>query len=116
MDGKVWIELDCQNDNDALEAGAVGTFKISRLKEIRMIRLMQTGPNHFGGHHLIISAFEIFGWLLEQKLFPQHHLLRLSQMMATLQHSRSPGAVRYFGGSSCLWIPLRMKLIETLKI
>jgi hypothetical protein len=66
MDGQSWIELDTRAANDDLnDANITQTFSVSRSDEVQMIRLRLTGPNHHGSHELVITAFEIFGSLIE---------------------------------------------------
>jgi hypothetical protein len=61
-----WIEIDRRKDNSDLKAShSVASFSVSNSAECRFIRLTQTGPNHNQTHELRISAFEIFGTLLE---------------------------------------------------
>jgi hypothetical protein len=65
-DGKSWTELDRRdNNNDLNGSSASATFSISRSAPVRMIRLRQTGPNHGGSNFLDMTAFEIFGSLIE---------------------------------------------------
>jgi hypothetical protein len=65
-DGTVWIRLDDRTNNGELNcANAVATFAISQSQSVRLIRLQQTGPDHYGCNSLILCSFEVFGTLLE---------------------------------------------------
>jgi hypothetical protein len=84
IDGGNWIELDRRNDNHNLNAArAVATFTVARVEQVSMVRVRTTGKNHdvtrpklivkhpwgpegWGGPWcLVLSAFEIFGVLVE---------------------------------------------------
>jgi hypothetical protein len=66
LDGSNWEEIDRrENNNDLNGSSFIKTFSISKSIECRFIRLHQIGPNHYGNNHLLFSAFEIFGSLLE---------------------------------------------------
>jgi hypothetical protein len=65
-DGSNWVEIDRRENNNELNgASKISTFSISKSMECRMIRLCQIGQNHQGNHHLLFSALEIFGFLIE---------------------------------------------------
>jgi hypothetical protein len=65
-DGSRWTILDeRQNNTDLSQKLAIVTFKITHPEEVRMIRVRQTGLNHNGTHCLAISAFEVFGDVIE---------------------------------------------------
>jgi hypothetical protein len=64
-DGK-WVRLDCRTDNtDLTGAGAVRTFSIESVCEVRSVRLQQTGANSSNDNHLILKSIEFFGELRE---------------------------------------------------
>jgi hypothetical protein len=64
--GDTWIELDRrENDKELNATNVTRTFSVSRPDEIRMIRLRQIGPNHFGSHKIKLSSIKIFGSLIE---------------------------------------------------
>jgi hypothetical protein len=65
-DGGEWTQLDRQTKRFALnDAAALATFPVGHSEQVRFVRLRQTGENHAGGHSLLISAFEIYGYLVE---------------------------------------------------
>jgi hypothetical protein len=72
-DGANWVELDGREENSKLNDGdAHASFDIARQQEMRMIRLRQTGPNHWNGstgaggyNKIVLQAFELFGTLIE---------------------------------------------------
>jgi hypothetical protein len=65
-DGRRWQELDRQEDNEQLNGTwFTGTFAVAGGGECRFIRLVNIGRNHFGNDCLRISAWEIFGSLIE---------------------------------------------------
>jgi hypothetical protein len=65
-DGTQWTEIDRrENNNDVNGQNIVCIFSASAPCEARFIRLRQTGKNHIGGWCIMISAFEIFGTLIE---------------------------------------------------
>jgi hypothetical protein len=66
LDGEDWAEIDRRTDNyDLCQDSPVVAFDVSNSAECRFIRLTQIGENHNGDDHLSISAFELFGTLLE---------------------------------------------------
>jgi hypothetical protein len=61
-----WIEVDRHENNDDLNGGnRIKTFAIASAEMCHRIRLRQIGKNHLGGDQLVLSAFEIFGTLIE---------------------------------------------------
>jgi len=66
LDGEEWIEIGHKEDNSAMNgSNAIRTFGVSRSEPCRFIRLVNIGRNHAGSDALIISAFEIFGSIVE---------------------------------------------------
>jgi hypothetical protein len=72
IDGSNWIELDCRrNVGEMRRPPCTCSFPIwnsrskSKRTECRLIRLRQTGENGNGEHCVRLSAFEVFGTLLE---------------------------------------------------
>jgi hypothetical protein len=65
-DGKSWLEVAREENNEQLD-GAVfsGTFAVAGGGECRFIRPVNIGRNHYGNDILSISAWEIFGSLIE---------------------------------------------------
>jgi hypothetical protein len=64
--GDEWAEIDRRQDDISLkDFRAVRIFEVAATREIRMVRIKQTGPNHTGMNELIVSAWEIFGALME---------------------------------------------------
>jgi hypothetical protein len=65
-DGKNWQEVACEEDNNHFNGNRfTGTFAVSGGEECRFIRLVNIGRNHFGSGQVVISAWEIFGNLIE---------------------------------------------------
>jgi hypothetical protein len=65
-DGEVWREVAREEDNEQLNGERfTGTFAVAGGEECRFIRLVQIGRNHMGNDALVISAWEIFGDLVE---------------------------------------------------
>jgi hypothetical protein len=65
-DGESWREADCHEDNHQLNGSSfTGTFVTAGGGPCRFIRLVQIGRNHSGHDTLLISAWEIFGTLIE---------------------------------------------------
>jgi hypothetical protein len=59
-----WTEIDRrENDSDINDHLAVKTFEVAESESFSAIRLRQTGPNHYSGNCLVLSAFEAFGVL-----------------------------------------------------
>jgi hypothetical protein len=65
LNGKTWTEIDRQTDNYVLKDAMMATFAVSNSAECRLIRLTQTGINHYESHSLVIEGLEFFGTLLE---------------------------------------------------
>jgi hypothetical protein len=66
IDGKSWMEIDRQTDNQDFKKDAhQASFAFSKPAEFRFIRMTQTGKNHFGDDSLALCAVEFFGTLLE---------------------------------------------------
>jgi uncharacterized coiled-coil protein SlyX len=59
LDGSTWAEIDRRTNTNA------GSFVVSNSAECRFIRLTVTGKDQWGNSDLYITAFEIFGTLLE---------------------------------------------------
>jgi hypothetical protein len=65
-DGKGWREVAREENNEQLNgADFTGTFAVADGEECRFIRLVNIGRNHYGDDALFISAWEIFGTLIE---------------------------------------------------
>jgi hypothetical protein len=67
-DGKSWREVAREENNKQLNGpNFTGTFPVTDGGECRFIRLVQIGRNHasWGSDTLLISAWEIFGTLVE---------------------------------------------------
>jgi hypothetical protein len=66
VDGESWIEIDRQEDRDELNARKVlRTFEVAKSEVCRFVRLTNSGRNYEGIDQIVISAFEIFGALIE---------------------------------------------------
>jgi hypothetical protein len=67
LDGEGWTEIDRKTNNQDFKAHAweTASFAVSKSAECRFIRLTQTGKRHYPDDCLSISAFELFGTLLE---------------------------------------------------
>jgi hypothetical protein len=66
VDGKNWREVVREEDNNQLNGSrSTGTFAVVLDRGCRFIRLVQIGRNHVGNDRLFISAWEIFGSLIE---------------------------------------------------
>jgi hypothetical protein len=66
LDGKGWREVAREEGNSQLDGSRfAGTFRVAGAEECRFIRLVQIGRNHWGDDCLQISAWEIFGSLVE---------------------------------------------------
>jgi uncharacterized protein (TIGR02452 family) len=69
MDGDQWVVLDDRRDNTDLNGTNKGrTFQMATVSKVRIVRLRQTGRGHHPGFPrvFVISAFELFGTLIEQ--------------------------------------------------
>jgi hypothetical protein len=65
-DGENWREVAHEEDNKQLNGKwFTATFAVAGGEECRFIRLVNIGRNHFGDDSLWISAWEIFGNLIE---------------------------------------------------
>jgi hypothetical protein len=65
-DGKTWREVDHKENNKQLNgAHFTSTFPVAGGGECRFIRLVNIGRNHYGDDSLAITAWEIFGSLIE---------------------------------------------------
>jgi hypothetical protein len=52
-DGTLWVEIDRrENNSDLNNSKAIQTFSVSKVDTFRMIRLRQTGENHYNDYHL----------------------------------------------------------------
>jgi hypothetical protein len=61
-----WFPLDCQTSNSELSGpNCVRTFSIGSPREVRSVRLRQTGPNSSNCNHLILKSIELFGELID---------------------------------------------------
>jgi hypothetical protein len=67
LDGKTWAEIDRKRKNMDLweDLDSAASFAVAKSTECRFVRLTQTGKNDGANDHLIISAVEFFGTLLE---------------------------------------------------
>jgi hypothetical protein len=64
-DGENWLEVAREEDNQLKGEYFTATFPVAGGGECRCIRLVNIGRNHSGSDSLIISAWEIFGNLIE---------------------------------------------------
>jgi hypothetical protein len=65
-DGKNWREVAHEENNTQLNGKFfTATFAVADGGECRFIRLVNIGRNHYGGDGILISAWEIFGNLIE---------------------------------------------------
>ena len=63
-DGEVWNTIDSSENNSDLNGNLVTChFPVTTQPggDFRFVRLLQTGPNHYPGHRLVISGLELFG-------------------------------------------------------
>jgi hypothetical protein len=66
VDGENWREVAREENNTQLNGKFfTATFAVADGGECRFIRLVNMGRNHYGDDHLVISAWEIFGNLIE---------------------------------------------------
>jgi hypothetical protein len=65
-----WTEIDRRTDNEDFKSNhfVPASFTVSKLEDCRFIRLTQTGESHNGRDDLAVSAFEVFGALLELRM------------------------------------------------
>jgi hypothetical protein len=65
-DGKIWRKVAHEKPNGQLNgAHFTGTFVVAGGGECHFIRLVNIGRNHHGSDSLNISAWEIFGSLIQ---------------------------------------------------
>jgi hypothetical protein len=65
-DGKSWLMVAREDDNQLLNGRSfTATFTVAAGAECRFIRLVNIGRNHHGDGQLVITAWEIFGGLIE---------------------------------------------------
>jgi hypothetical protein len=65
-DGRCWQQVDHREDSRELNGICLtATFPVAGGSECRFIRLVNIGRNHYGDDILLISAWEIFGSLIE---------------------------------------------------
>jgi hypothetical protein len=66
VDGESWWEVAREEDNKQLNGSrSASIFPVAGGEECRFIRLVNIGRNHFGSDLLMITAWEIFGSLVE---------------------------------------------------
>jgi hypothetical protein len=66
VDGKSWREVAREENNEQLNGEwFTSTFAVTGGGECRFIRLVNIGKNHYGDGQLVISAWDIFGNLIE---------------------------------------------------
>jgi hypothetical protein len=65
LDGENWIEIDRETNHFSLQWRLVASFPVWNSEECRFIRLTQTGKNSIRADFLGITAFEVFGPLIE---------------------------------------------------
>jgi hypothetical protein len=63
VEGTIWIELDRREDNDTFHLHTFPIFYST--EQFQLIRFRQTGLNYDQNNTLSISAFEVFGSLIE---------------------------------------------------
>jgi hypothetical protein len=67
-DGRSWDELHRQENNSNLNGSYLTeTFTTWKQIDAKVIRLRLVGKNHFGTDDFMLSAFEIYGAILEEK-------------------------------------------------
>jgi hypothetical protein len=65
-DGQTWREVDRREDSEHLNGRwFMRTFGMTEVDECRFIRLVNIGRNRFGDDRIALSAWEIFGGLIE---------------------------------------------------
>jgi hypothetical protein len=65
-DGEAWQEIDHRENNDDLNGTyATRTFPVAKGGPCRLIRLVNIGRNHFGYDCLMVTAWDVFGSLVE---------------------------------------------------
>jgi hypothetical protein len=71
QDGENWQAPDRRNNEPDLDNnGAIATFSVRRIEQLRFIQLRQTELNHAGRHVLVVAAFDIFGLLFNSHFRP----------------------------------------------
>jgi hypothetical protein len=86
LDGESWREVSREEDNNQLNGEYfTGTFAVAGGGECRFIRLVNIGRNHKGSDKLKITAWEIFGSLLESRPIPPISLSPRAGSMARLR-------------------------------
>jgi hypothetical protein len=66
VNGEEWVEIDHKENNIDLNGGnRIVLFEVNRREVCRLIRLVNLGKNWGNSEILVISAWEIFGTLLE---------------------------------------------------
>jgi hypothetical protein len=70
QDAKTWEPLDRRTDSLDFKGSNTVSFAISGSLTCRFIRLIQTGPNHYGHNILRLHAFEVFGKLMSPVACP----------------------------------------------
>jgi hypothetical protein len=66
VEGRSWREVDHQGDNTHLKGVYfTATLAVAGGGECRFIRLANIAKNHFGVDNLVVSAWEIFGSIIE---------------------------------------------------
>jgi hypothetical protein len=66
IDGLNWMEISRQADTNDLDGFyRLATYPVSGSDTCRFVRLTQTGKNQRGSDFLALTAFEIFGELIE---------------------------------------------------
>jgi hypothetical protein len=67
LDGETWIEVDRREDATELNAAsAVALFEVKKTQHAKCVKLVNIGENHYGDDSLMLSAFELFGSLIEK--------------------------------------------------
>jgi hypothetical protein len=65
-DGQNWTQIDHREQDQELNGAKVlRTFRVTEARPCRFLRLVQIGRNHRGDDCLCVSAWEMFGSLLE---------------------------------------------------
>jgi hypothetical protein len=66
LDGATWTELDRkENNRDLSGRNKIKTFEMAQIAKVKLLRLKQTGKNHYDNHHLMFASWEVFGTLFE---------------------------------------------------
>jgi hypothetical protein len=93
LDSVTWTTIDRRMNNTDLKVSSSGaSFAVSNSAECRFIRLTQTDKNHRLDDYLMISAFEIFGTLL-QSTYPSP--VSRPTPVSAISPSKSPPAVTF---------------------